>query len=148
MANSKGLILMSAVVAFLAASACTPKAEDQTKETTQEVKDRVKDKAKEIAEETKDKTREIAGEVADKGKQVLSATGEAISDGWITTKIKAKFGDDKLLKDSKITVETNDRVVTLKGTVGSAAAKARATTIAGGTEGVGHVVDDLIVKTE
>ena len=148
MANPKGLILMFATVAFLLGSACTPKAEDKTKEVTQEVKD----KAKEIAEETKDKTKEIAGEVAnkvaDKSKQVLSATGEAISDGWITTKIKAKFSDEKLLKDSKINVDTNDRVVTLKGSVGSSAAKVRATAIANGTEGVGRVVDELLVKGE
>ena len=142
MANSTGLILVSVIAACLVASGCTPKAEDQTKEVRQEIKD----KAKEIAEETKDKTREIAEDVADKSKEVLSATGEAISDGWITTKIKAKFADDKLLKENKITVETNGRVVTLKGTVASAAAKARATAIAGGTEGVGRVVDELVVK--
>ena len=40
---------------------------------------------------------------------------------------------------------SKNHVVTLKGTVGSAEAKARAATIAGGTEGVGHVVDDVIV---
>lgn len=142
MTNSKGLILMSAIAAFLVGSACTPKAEEQAKEATQEIKD----KAKEIAEETKDKTKEIAGDVADKSKQVLSDTGEAISDGWITAKIKVKFADEKLLKENTITVETDNRVVTLKGTVDSAAAKARATAIAGGTEGVGRVVDELIVK--
>ena len=143
MVNSKRLIL-SVVVAFAVGSACTPKAEDRAKEVTQEVQD----KAKEIAEEAKDKTKEIAGEVVDKSKEVLSATGEAISDGWITTKIKAKFADEKILKDSKIDVDTNNRVVTLKGTVGSTAAKARARTIAGGTEGVGRVADDLVVKSE
>ena len=143
MANSKRLILF-VVAAFAVGSACTPKAEDQTKEVTQEVKD----KAKEIAEETKEKTKEIAEEVVDKSKQALSATGEAISDGWITTKIKAKFADEKLLKDSSINVDTKDRVVTLKGTVQSADARSRAVTIAGGTDGVGRVVDELSVKSE
>jgi len=143
MVNPKGLILMSAV-AFLLGSGCTPKTEDQTRQTTQEVKD----KAKEIAEQTKDKTKEIAGEVADKSKQALSATGEAISDGWITTKIKAKFADEKLLDNSKITVATDNRVVTLKGNVGSSAAKMRATAIASGTEGVSRVLDELVVKGE
>jgi osmotically-inducible protein OsmY len=143
MANSKRLILF-VVAAVAVGSACTPKAEDQAKEVTEEVKD----KAREIAEETKDKTKEIAEEVVDKSKQVLSATGEAISDGWITTKIKAKFADEKLLKDSKIDVDTNDRVVKLKGTVTSAEAKDRAAAIAGGTEGVGRVVNLLVAKSE
>jgi osmotically-inducible protein OsmY len=138
------LILVSLVVAFSAVSACTPKAEDRAKEVTQEVKD----KAAEIAEEAKDKTKEIAEGVADKGKEILSATGETISDGWIVTKLKVKFADEKLLKDSKINVDVSDRVVTLKGTVPSAEARARAATIAGGTEGVRRVVDELTVKLE
>jgi osmotically-inducible protein OsmY len=50
-----------------------------------------------------------------------------------------------LLKDSGITVETTDRVVTLKGTAG-AEAKKQAVTIAGGTEGVVRVVDQIVAK--
>jgi osmotically-inducible protein OsmY len=144
MANSRRVILLTFVVAFSVVSACTPKAEEQAKEVSQDVKD----KAGEIAEGAKDKTKEIAQDVADKGKEVLAATGEAISDGWIVTKLKAKFADEKLLNDSKINVDVSDRVVTLKGTVPSAEAKARATTIAGGTDGVRRVVDELIVKVE
>jgi hyperosmotically inducible protein len=142
MANSKGLILVSLVIALSVGTACTPKAEEQAKEVTEDVKD----KAAEIAEDAKDKTREVAGEVAAKGKEVLSATGEAITDGWITTKIKAKFADEKLLKDSKIDVDVSDHVVTLKGTVTSSDAKVRAAEIAGGTEGASRVVNELLVK--
>ena len=50
------------------------------------------------------------------------------------------------LKESDIHGETNDHVVTLKGTVTSSAAKARAAAIAGGTEGVTGVVNQLVVK--
>lgn len=131
MTNSKGLILISLLITFLVGSACTPEAEEKTKEVTEEVKD---------------KAAEVAEDVADKGKEVLSATGEAITDGWITTKVKAKFADEKLLKDSSINVDVADRVVTLKGTVASADAKTRAAAIAGGTEGVSRVVDELVVK--
>lgn len=95
---------------------------------------------------TGEKTKEIAGATAKKTKEVASATGEAITDGWITTKVKTKFFDETLLKDSDINVETNDHVVTLKGTVMSSAAKARAEAIAGGTEGVTRVVNQLVVK--
>ena len=76
----------------------------------------------------------------------MLTTGEAITDGWITTKVSAKFVDEKLLKGSNINVDTEDHVVTLKGTVGSDAAKARAVEIAGNTEGVVRVVNQLVVK--
>ena len=125
-------------------SSCSPKDKDQARQAVQDLED----KTKEVAEDAADKTREVAADVADKGKEVVSATGEAITDGWITTKVKAKFADDRLLKDSNITVETSDRVVTLKGTVASSAAKKSAMTIAGGTEGVLRLVDQVVLKTK
>ena len=142
MRNFRGLILV--VAALSAVSACSPRAEEETKDVTQ----KIEDKAQEIAAETADKTKEIAGEIAQKGKEVVSATGEAITDGWITAKVSAKFADDKLLKDSKINVDTKERVVTLKGTVASQAAKKQAMTIAQGTEGVVGVVNELAVKAK
>jgi osmotically-inducible protein OsmY len=152
------------VGAVLAGSACTQKSEDEAKDEAasiaEETKDvagevagdskniaqKVGDKAKELAGETADKTKEIAGAVGSKTKDVVLTTGEAITDGWITTKVSAKFVDEKLLKGSNINVDTKDHVVTLKGTVGSDAAKARAVEIAGNTEGVVRVVNQLIVK--
>jgi hyperosmotically inducible periplasmic protein len=98
------------------------------------------------AQKAGEKTKEIAGATATKTKEIVATTGEAISDGWITTKLKTKFVDETLLKDSDINVETNDRVVTLTGSVASSEAKARAAAIASGTEGVTRVVDQLVVK--
>src|SRR5712692_2541953 len=105
------------------------------------------DKTKEIAGKTADKTREIVGEVAQKSQQVASATGETVTDAWITTKVKAKFADEKLLEGSDIHVDTNDRVITLAGTVPSREARERAVSIASGTEGVTLVVNHLVVKS-
>lgn len=102
---------------------------------------------KDVAQKTGDKTKEIAGKTAQKTKEIVSTTGETITDAWITTKVKTKFFDETLLKESNINVDTNDRVVTLKGTVVSQAARARAAAIAGGTEGVTRVVNQLIVKS-
>jgi hyperosmotically inducible protein len=98
------------------------------------------------AQGTGEKTKELAGTTATKTKEVAATTGEAINDSWITTKLKTKFLDETLLKDSDIHVETNDRVVTLTGAVPSSAAKARAAAIASGTEGVTRVVNQLVVK--
>lgn len=91
-------------------------------------------------------TKKAAQKTGEKTKELTSASGEAITDSWITTKLKTKFFDETLLKDSDINVDTTDHVVTLKGTVASGAAKARAAAIAGGTEGVTRVVNRLVVK--
>lgn len=58
--------------------------------------------------------------VADLGaktKHVANETGEAISDTYITTKIKTEFGTDKKTKGSNVDVTTNDGIVALSGTV-------------------------------
>jgi len=144
MSNSKCLIVAALVCAVGIGSACTPKDEDKAKQVVQEIED----KTKEIAEKAADKTKEVAGEVADKSKEIVSATGEAITDGWITAKLKAKFADEKLLQDSNITIDTDNHVVTLKGTVVSDAAKRQATTIARGTEGVSSVINQVVVKVK
>jgi hyperosmotically inducible protein len=118
------------------------KSEDEVKNIAQ----KTGDKTKEIAGKTFDKTKEIAVAVGSKTKDVVSTTGEVITDGWITTKVKAKFVDETVLKGSDINVDTNDHVVTLKGTVASDPAKTRAAAIARGTEGVTRVVNRLVVS--
>jgi len=92
-----------------------------------------------------DKTKEGAGKVVDKTKEGLSKTGEVITDSWITTRVKSKFVGEDLLKGSDISVETTDHVVTLKGTVTSAAGRARAIKEAKEVEGVHRVVSRLTI---
>jgi osmotically-inducible protein OsmY len=101
----------------------------------------MKSKAKEGAEKTKDG----AEKVADKTKEGLSKTGEVITDGWITTRVHSKFVGEDLLKDSDIKVDTSDHVVTLRGTVMSAAGRARAVEQAKEVEGVHRVIDELTI---
>jgi osmotically-inducible protein OsmY len=112
----------------------------------------IKEKTKEGAEKTKEgaekvaeKTKEGAGKVVDKTKEGLSKTGEVITDGWITTRVKSKFIGEDLLKDSDINVDTKDHVVTLRGTVMSAAGRARAVEQAKEVEGVHRVIDHLTI---
>jgi len=92
-----------------------------------------------------EKTKTGAGTVADKTKEGLSKTGEVITDGWITSRVHAKFVGENLLKDSDINVDTKDHVVTLKGTVMSAAGRARAVEQAKEVEGVHRVIDQLTI---
>ncbi len=84
--------------------------------------------------------------VADRVKKGLSKTGEAITDAWITTKVKWFFVGEDALEGSDINVDTKDKVVTLKGTVRSAAGRSRAVELATNTDGVRRVVNELVVK--
>ena len=88
----------------------------------------------------------MAGDLSDKSAAAASSTGAEVTDGWIATTIKAKFADETALEGSKISVETDDHVVSLRGTVLSAAGRTRAVTIARGTERVTRVVDLLVVE--
>ena len=103
------------------------------------------EKTKEGAEKIGEKTKEGAEKVVDKTKEGLSKTGEVITDAWITTRVKSKYVGEDLLKDSDINVDTTNHVVTLRGTVMSAAGRARAVAQAKEVEGVHQVVDRLTI---
>jgi hyperosmotically inducible periplasmic protein len=103
------------------------------------------EKTKDGAEKVGEKTKEGAEKTYDKSKEVLSKTGEVITDAWITSRVHSKFVGEDLLKDSAINVDTNDHIVTLRGTVMSPAARARAVQQAKEVEGVRSVVDHLTV---
>lgn len=83
--------------------------------------------------------------LADRAKNGMNRAGEAITDAWITTKVKWMFVGDDLLEGSNINADTKDHVVTLKGTVRTAAGKARAVALAKDVDGVTRVVDELTV---
>lgn len=134
------------------ARAVTNTAIDETKagantaiDATKKASNEVIDASKDAARVTADKTKEIAGELAGKSKDIALATGATVTDGWVTSKVKAKFADETALDHSDINVDTTNHVVTLKGNVRSSSARSRAVDIAAGTEGVTHVVDRLVV---
>jgi hyperosmotically inducible protein len=146
---NRSTCLIIAALVGMSCGACSEKTLDDTRRDTRDATEKAGRETaaatKEIAGKTAEKTKEIAGEVVAKSQEIASATGAAMTDGWITTKVKAKFADETALKGSHIDVDTDNHVVTLRGTVLSAAAKARAAAIAGGTEGVTRVVDHLLV---
>lgn len=103
-------------------------------------------------EKAGDKVKGTAGTVGDatkkgakKTKDAVSKTGEAITDGWITTRIKGNLAGEVALEGSDIKVDVKDNVVTLSGTVPNATAHARALTIGKEVEGVDRVVDKLTI---
>jgi hyperosmotically inducible protein len=105
----------------------------------------VVEKTKEGAEKTKDAVVEGAKVAVDKTEDGLSKTGEVMTDGWITTRVNARFVDEELLKGSDINVDTSKHVVTLKGTVTGRAGRAKATSVALHTEGERRVVNRLTI---
>src|SRR6185369_1538915 len=102
---------------------------------------KMEDKAKEVGQ----KTKEGAEKVGEKTKEGLSKTGEVMTDGWITASVHTRFVGEDLLKGSDINVDTKDHVVTLKGTVMSAAGRTRAAEQAREVEGVKSVVNLLTI---
>jgi hyperosmotically inducible protein len=66
-------------------------------------------------------------------------------DPWITMKIQSQFFLEPEIKGQKIDVDTKGGVVTLKGTVATAAQKQETEQIARDTEGVTRVVNQLTV---
>jgi hyperosmotically inducible protein len=81
----------------------------------------------------------------DKTKEVAKDAKVAVTDSWVTSKTKiALFADDRV-KGAQVKVETKAGVVYLRGKVDSAEAKAAATSVAQGIDGVKSVKNDLQV---
>jgi hyperosmotically inducible protein len=72
--------------------------------------------------------------------------GRTAEDDAITTKVKAAFIADSTVKAREIDVDTNRGVVTLRGSVASAAERDQAIAIANRTHGVFEVRDELKVS--
>jgi len=112
----------------------------------------VKEKTKEGAEKTKngaekaiDKTKDGAKVVGEKTKDGAVKVGDEVTDAYLISKLHADFVNEDSLKGSDINVDSDNQVVTLKGTVMSPAGRARAVAIAKGTKGVKRVVDQLTI---
>lgn len=74
------------------------------------------------------------------------STGEAIDDGVVTAKVKAKLIEDPVTKAHRINVETFKGTVQLSGFVETEQARNRALQLAKDTDGVKNVKDALEVR--
>jgi osmotically-inducible protein OsmY len=73
--------------------------------------------------------------------------GSGLNDGWLWVKTRFDLAAADDLRDSTINVDVDNAVVTLTGTVASAAQKARAEAVAKSVEGVKSVKNQLKVGT-
>ncbi|HDR14931.1 MAG TPA: BON domain-containing protein [Desulfobacteraceae bacterium] len=74
------------------------------------------------------------------------SAGEVVDDATITTKVKSKLFEDRVLSGFSIAVKTFQGEVTLTGSVLSPGEKQRATTVARSVTGVKKVNNLLTIK--
>jgi osmotically-inducible protein OsmY len=105
------------------------------------------DKAGDKTAHTADKAEDKMDRAGDKTASAAKKTGRAVDDGWIKSKIYTQYMADwnTVLDDSDIDIDVTNNMVVLNGTVKSAAATAKAVSIAKATEGVKGVKDNLKV---
>ena len=82
---------------------------------------------------------------AQEAKGLGRTIGSGVNDGWIWTKTRASLATTDDLRDSTINVDVSNNVVTLSGTVATAAQKAKAEQVAKGIEDVKSVTNNLKV---
>ncbi|WP_116807092.1 BON domain-containing protein [Steroidobacter cummioxidans] len=75
------------------------------------------------------------------------STGQAIDDGVVTAKVKAKLIEDPVTKAHQINVETFKGTVQLSGFVESDQARTRALQLARSTDGVKSVKDAMQIRS-
>ncbi|HVY06137.1 MAG TPA: BON domain-containing protein [Burkholderiales bacterium] len=81
------------------------------------------------------------------GVYAAESAGDAVSDTWITTKVKGEFAKDKEVSATHIHVKTTEGVVTLSGTAKSQAEIDKATEVANKIKGVKSVVNNVQLKS-
>jgi hyperosmotically inducible protein len=93
-----------------------------------------------------EKARERGAEIGEKSAIAAEKMKNELSEAALTGKIKAKMALDDSVRSRAIDVTTEGTVVTLSGSVRSAAERERALALARDTEGVTRVVDRLTVR--
>ena len=104
--------------------------------------------ARQQTSSTRQQVKQEAREAKQETATAAHKSGNAITDSWITMKVHSQIVPEDVLEDSDIDVTTNGGIVTLTGTVPTAAGKSRAAAIAKATDGVKSVVDRLRVAPE
>ena len=123
------------------AGSATKDAAVKTKDATVKAAEKTKDGAVYVGEKTKDG----AVYVGEKTKDGAVKTADEVTDAYLISKLNADFVNEPTLKRSSINVDSDNQVVTLKGTVMSEAGRQRAMEIAKTTKGVKRVINNLLI---
>lgn len=143
-------VVAAALMAALGLAACN-KQDDRTasqkldsaitqgQEAAREAGQEIKQAGQNAAADIRESTAEMRADAS----AALSKAEEAVSDVGITAAVSAGLAKDPDLSALKINVDTRDGVVSLNGPAPSAAAKARAESIAQAVKGVKSVHNNL-----
>lgn len=104
-----------------------------------------KDQAKQIAQKV-DGVKSVDNQLSVTGGR-LANSEQAVSDSWITTKVKSRLVGNDPKQAFKVNVTTDNGVVTLKGTLGDESDVQRVTRIAREVEGVKSVNAEALTAT-
>ena len=83
---------------------------------------------------------------SEEAKRLGRSIGTGTNDGWLWTKTRAELATTDDLRDSTINVDVDNAVVTLSGTVATAAQKNKAAQVAKSVDGVKSVKNNLAVS--
>jgi hyperosmotically inducible protein len=92
------------------------------------------------------RAREVGQDLSQKTADAAKRAEEALSDGALTAKIKAKMALDDTVKALDLNVDTVNGVVTVTGKVRTRAERDRALALARETNGVRNVVDRVTLE--
>lgn len=92
------------------------------------------------------RAREAGAEIAERVAEGAARAKDTLAEAGLTTKIKSKIALDDTLTGSRVDVDTNGTIVTVKGTVATPAQRERVVQLAKETAGVTSVVDRLEVN--
>ena len=121
-------------------------ADTTTTATTGRKDDKLKVEIKDDTKETAAKVKDASKKGAEKTKDAATKAKDVTADATITSAVKTKLLADPQVGGLKINVDTKDNVVTLSGTVKTAAERDEAIRLAKTTTGVKDVVSKLIVQ--
>jgi hyperosmotically inducible periplasmic protein len=124
-----GMSIAGAVLVLAALPTCQRTPEGRARSSDNAVREDVKDVAR-----TTEKAAKDIGHTVAAGSQ----------DAWITTKVKGELSS-KGFDPLRVHVDTDEKVVTLSGTVDSAAERDKAVTVARSVKDVARVTDHLFV---
>lgn len=93
-----------------------------------------------------EKAREAGAKIGETVATGAAKAEQVLSEGALTAKIKSKMALDDTVKALSIDVDTRGTVVTLSGTVNSAAERDKALQLARETAGVTSVTNNLVVR--
>ena len=147
------LTAIGAVVASLGLAGCSKQDQADAKTATSNAVSEVKQEAREAGAEAskgmaqaKDSIAATAADAKAAAKDAGDKIGDKVGDAVITTSVKAQLAKDADLSALKISVDTENGRVALRGSAPSKAAREHAKVLAAAVRGVVSVDNQLVVE--